>query len=165
MSDFTYDNGQSRPTRSAPRDLCLLSLDGGGVRGLSTLMILKRIMEAINPEDPPNPCDYFHMIGGTSTGGLIALMLGRLRMTVDQCIEAYEDMTPDVFTKVHHRVKLKNGESQGRFDHGAMEEHIKTLLTERLFKSDELLKDSHVVGSCKTWVFVQPCATFVGTLY
>jgi patatin-like phospholipase/acyl hydrolase len=26
------------------------------------------------------PCDYFDLIGGTGTGGLIAIMLGRLRM-------------------------------------------------------------------------------------
>lgn len=49
--------------------LNLLSLDGGGIRGLSSLYILKRIMESINPECPPKPCDYFDMIAGTSTGG------------------------------------------------------------------------------------------------
>jgi len=51
------------------KDLCLLSLDGGGVRGLSTLQILKQLMETINPDSPPKPSDYFDMIGGTSTGG------------------------------------------------------------------------------------------------
>jgi len=64
------------------------SLDGGGVRGLSILYILKRILEAINPEDPPKPCDYFHIICGTSTRGLIALMLGRMCLTMDECIVA-----------------------------------------------------------------------------
>jgi patatin-like phospholipase/acyl hydrolase len=47
----------------------LLALDGGGVRGLSALMILEQLMEAVNPDAPPKPCDYFDMIGGTSTGG------------------------------------------------------------------------------------------------
>jgi patatin-like phospholipase/acyl hydrolase len=51
------------------RDLNLLSLDGGGVRGLSSLYILQRIMNAIDPDNPPKPCDYFDVIGGTSTGG------------------------------------------------------------------------------------------------
>jgi patatin-like phospholipase/acyl hydrolase len=51
------------------RDLRLLALDGGGVRGLSALMILKQLMETIDPDNPPKPCDYFEMIGGTSTGG------------------------------------------------------------------------------------------------
>jgi patatin-like phospholipase/acyl hydrolase len=52
-------------------DLRLLALDGGGVRGLSALMILERLMEAVDPDAPPKPCDYFNMIGGTSTGGLV----------------------------------------------------------------------------------------------
>ena len=50
-------------------ELRLLALDGGGVRGLSTLMILERLMEAVDLDGPPKPCDYFDMIGGTSTGG------------------------------------------------------------------------------------------------
>ena len=41
-------------------------------------------MEAIQGEaetpEVPRPCDYFDLIGGTSTGGLIAIMLGRLGM-------------------------------------------------------------------------------------
>ena len=59
-------------------DIRLLALDGGGVRGLSSLLILQQLMAAVDPESPPKPCDYFDMIGGTSTGGLIAIMLGRL---------------------------------------------------------------------------------------
>ena len=54
---------------------CLLSLDGGGVRGLSTLYILKIIMDRLNHErrksnlSPTKPCEVFDLIGGTSTGG------------------------------------------------------------------------------------------------
>ncbi|KAK4691613.1 hypothetical protein P7C71_g5419, partial [Lecanoromycetidae sp. Uapishka_2] len=51
------------------QELCLLALDGGGVRGLSSLIILEQLMRTINPISPPKPCEYFHMIGGTSTGG------------------------------------------------------------------------------------------------
>lgn len=55
--------------------LCLLSLDGGGVRGLSTLYILKNIMDRLNHERKQSglplvkPCEIFDLIGGTSTGG------------------------------------------------------------------------------------------------
>jgi patatin-like phospholipase/acyl hydrolase len=49
--------------------LRLLALDGGGVRGLSSLMILQQLMSRLNPQSPPKPCEYFDMIGGTSTGG------------------------------------------------------------------------------------------------
>jgi patatin-like phospholipase/acyl hydrolase len=70
--------------------LRILSLDGGGVRGISSLYILKKVMAQISREqritnDPeqsplPRPCDVFDLICGTGTGGLIALMLGRLEM-------------------------------------------------------------------------------------
>jgi hypothetical protein len=33
------------------------------VRGLFALMILERLMEAVNLDAPPKPCDYFDMIG------------------------------------------------------------------------------------------------------
>lgn len=55
--------------------LCLLSLDGGGVGGLSTL-ILKNIINRLNHERrrianllPVKPCEVFDLIRGTSTGG------------------------------------------------------------------------------------------------
>jgi patatin-like phospholipase/acyl hydrolase len=74
---------------SNERPLRILSLDGGGVRGMSEVLILKRLMDRLAfvqgqnlPDVPPypDPCQYFDLICGTSTGGLLALMLGRLRM-------------------------------------------------------------------------------------
>lgn len=72
------------------KPLRILSLDGGGVRGISTLYILKEVMAQIrrqrgttfeSEQSPPlRPCDVFDLICGTGTGGLIALMLGRLEM-------------------------------------------------------------------------------------
>ncbi|CAI4219769.1 unnamed protein product [Parascedosporium putredinis] len=66
------------------KPLCLLALDGGGIRGLSELLILEEIMNRIkydlNLVDDPLPADFFDLIGGTSTRGLIALLLGRLRL-------------------------------------------------------------------------------------
>jgi patatin-like phospholipase/acyl hydrolase len=53
----------------SPRKLRLLCFDGGGIRGLSSLYLLKGLMESIFGDAPPKPCDYFDMIGGTSTGG------------------------------------------------------------------------------------------------
>ncbi len=47
----------------------ILSFDGGGVRGLSSLIILKILMERLDPTNPPKPHEYFDMIAGTSTGG------------------------------------------------------------------------------------------------
>jgi patatin-like phospholipase/acyl hydrolase len=67
--------------RHMPR---ILALDGGGVRGLSSLLILQNLMQEVQrlkgDKEPPRPCEYFDLICGTSTGGLITIMLGRLRM-------------------------------------------------------------------------------------
>lgn len=43
------------------------------------------------------PSDYFDCIYGTSTGGIIATMLGRLHMTVPQCLEVYRTMGGTIF--------------------------------------------------------------------
>ena len=47
------------------------STDGGGIRGLSELLILDEIMKRVQDElklqELPKPCEYFHLIGGTST--------------------------------------------------------------------------------------------------
>jgi hypothetical protein len=45
----------------------------------------------------PKPCDHFDLIVGTGTGGLIALMLGRLRLSIETCKDVYVRMTKRVF--------------------------------------------------------------------
>jgi patatin-like phospholipase/acyl hydrolase len=63
------------PEGDRPTDLRVLTLDGGGVRGLSSLFILQTIMDNLNEErrkaneSAVKPCQTFDLIGGTSTGG------------------------------------------------------------------------------------------------
>ncbi|KIJ39534.1 hypothetical protein M422DRAFT_174893, partial [Sphaerobolus stellatus SS14] len=78
------------------------SSDGGGIRGMSELLVLKEIMDRVQSQEKlfstPLPCEYFDMIGGTSTGGyIIALMLGRLRMSINDAIDCYDQLTKTVF--------------------------------------------------------------------
>jgi patatin-like phospholipase/acyl hydrolase len=86
--------------------LYLLPPDGGGVRGLSSLIILQQLMRTINRAHPPKPCEYFDLIGGTSTGGLIAIMLGRLKMDIEDCITAYLQISRDVFQPTKKRFNI-----------------------------------------------------------
>jgi hypothetical protein len=86
--------------------LRILSLDGGGVRGYSMLIILQELMHrtfveiegrAPKRHEIPKPADHFDLIAGTGTGGLIALMLGRLRLDIDTCKDLYVRLTRKVF--------------------------------------------------------------------
>lgn len=51
----------------------LMDADGGGIRGMSELIILDEIMHRVQRKaklsTAPLPADYFDMICGTSTGG------------------------------------------------------------------------------------------------
>ncbi|CZT40253.1 related to calcium-independent phospholipase A2 [Rhynchosporium secalis] len=91
-------------TKGAP--LRILSLDGGGVRGYSMLIIIQELMhrtyvetegKAPRRDQIPKPADHFDLIIGTGTGGLIAIMLGRLRLDLETCKEVYVQMTRKVF--------------------------------------------------------------------
>ncbi|KAL2884650.1 Vegetative incompatibility protein HET-E-1 [Ceratocystis lukuohia] len=90
----------SMPQTTGP-PVWLLSLDGGGVYGLSSLLILENIMECIQKSEGlsevPRPCDRFDLIGGTGTGGIIAIMLGRLKMSIDQSIKEYKCLASEIF--------------------------------------------------------------------
>jgi uncharacterized protein len=80
----------------------ILSLDGGGVRGLVTLGLLERI-ENILQSRAPDPasfrlCHYFDLIGGTSTGGIIASLLA-LGHRVEEIRPIYLRLCPQVFRR------------------------------------------------------------------
>ncbi|OJJ85945.1 uncharacterized protein ASPGLDRAFT_56508 [Aspergillus glaucus CBS 516.65] len=88
-----YDYGRTHP-------LCVLAMDGGGVRGLSSFIpwkIFDKLEERLG--ERKKPCKIFNIIGGTSTGGLIAIMLGRLQMDVKDCITKYQKLIDIVFKK------------------------------------------------------------------
>ncbi|CAI6335461.1 unnamed protein product [Periconia digitata] len=151
----TIENGPEISTEDAWDQQNLLSLDGGGIRGYWSLLVLEKLMENVayqetkqgsgetepakecgsfaphafpegathekltkdelesenahNGDSVPAshfrgsrkflPCHYFDYICGTSTGSLIAIMLGRFRMSVLDCLGEYERMGNRVFGK------------------------------------------------------------------
>ncbi|KAK6357192.1 hypothetical protein TWF718_001516 [Orbilia javanica] len=119
----------SYPCEHPLRVLCLGKVqktNGGGVRGLSSLLIIKRIMQKIAPNvKNPRPCDYFDMISGTSTGGIIAIMLGRLQMSIDECIQAYKDMAKQIFGIDTLERLTRLGATKARFDAQVLERVVK----------------------------------------
>lgn len=64
---------------SLKRDVWILSIDGGGIRGIIPTFVLKSLEEKISKlSGDVSPLNsYFDIISGTSTGGLIALCLSK----------------------------------------------------------------------------------------
>ncbi|KAF8062365.1 acyl transferase/acyl hydrolase/lysophospholipase [Lyophyllum atratum] len=130
--------------------LRLLSLDGSGIRGISELVILKEIMHRIQAEErleeTPLPCQYFDMIGGTSTGGLITLMLGRLGMSVEEAIRAaYVEFARTVFST------KKRFSQHGTFKASALEEAIKEIIFKYEGDQEAHMRTENPLTSCKTF--------------
>lgn len=80
----------------------LLALDGGGVRGMITIEVLaeiERVLQArLGRGDDFVLANYFHYIGGTSTGAIIATGLS-LGMRVDRVRRFYVDHGRSMFDK------------------------------------------------------------------
>lgn len=122
-------SGLFKRMASAQKPLCVLSLgkyrqyhmtlsvlsslksDGGGVRGLSELVIIEKLMVKIQEQSkaasPPKPCDVFDLICGTSTGGIIAFMLGRLRMSIQEVKDQYCEISERIFG--HPKIGIGKG--------------------------------------------------------
>lgn len=89
---------------SLRKNLRLASFDGGGVRGFSQLEIMRSIIYSLNWnknssgfEESEHPWQHFDLIGGSGTGGLIAIMLARLRMSVEEASEEFFTITEEVY--------------------------------------------------------------------
>ena len=90
---------QRTPSRSQYRTKAILALDGGGIRGVLTLEYLE-VIEALLRQLRNNPnlllSDYFDLIGGTSTGSIIAAGLA-CGMSVKDIKSLYYGLGAKVF--------------------------------------------------------------------
>ena len=73
------------------RPFRILSLDGGGVRGILTLGLLKRIVK-----HDPLFMDQVDLIAGTSAGGILSLLLAA-GYTPQECDDIYMFASPHIF--------------------------------------------------------------------
>ena len=140
-----------RQDGNKPRVRKILSLDGGGVRGLSSLIILDYVMDMLGNLRGARlePWQEFDMIAGTSTGGLIALMLGRLRMSVAACIAAYKELSHQIFTPAHNTANAAGKSTDflqeaGKFRSEPLEQCMKGMLRDHGLSDEELVMDGNL---------------------
>ncbi|KAF2736521.1 hypothetical protein EJ04DRAFT_462876 [Polyplosphaeria fusca] len=82
-----------KPTLAGVR---VLSLDGGGIRGIVLLEVLRNIEEELGKCIPIQ--DFFDLIVGTSTGGILALGLGIKNWSVDHTMTLFLKLVDKAFT-------------------------------------------------------------------
>ena len=87
-------------TEPQPSTYRILSLDGGGIRGIFPAAFLARIEEHL--EHPIGR--YFDLIAGTSTGGIIAIGLG-LGLSAADILKLYVEQGPAIFGQDHGQLE------------------------------------------------------------
>ncbi|BAT96833.1 hypothetical protein VIGAN_09013900 [Vigna angularis var. angularis] len=84
----------------------ILSIDGGGIKGIIPATVLVYLDKALKAKDPTTSlADYFDVISGTSTGGLMTLMLtapsspgsNQPLFTPSEVVQFYKENGPDIF--------------------------------------------------------------------
>lgn len=73
----------------------ILSLDGGGIKGISLIMLLNKIFNLLNDENI-KPYQIFDLFSGTSTGGLLAIYLGLKKKNLSKALDLYLGGNPDL---------------------------------------------------------------------
>ncbi|HEX2123620.1 MAG TPA: patatin-like phospholipase family protein [Thermoanaerobaculia bacterium] len=111
----------------------ILALDGGGLRGILTLGILRHIEDELRARHGDDAgfrlCHYFDLIAGTSTGAIIAAALA-VGLTVEEITARYRQLGSRVF----ERSFLRQGLFRAKYDERRLIEELKTL-----FGADETL--------------------------
>src|ERR1700676_5020155 len=102
MSDasaVTFENERDRHL-FCPGPKRILALDGGGVRGAIIVAFLEQIEKVLQERlgEPVHLADWFDLIGGTSTGAVIAGALA-LGYTTDDIKRFYFELPPKVFSR------------------------------------------------------------------
>jgi patatin-like phospholipase/acyl hydrolase len=124
---------------TAPGPKRILALDGGGIRGALTLGFLEqieRLLRRRHGDEKLKLCDYFDLIGGTSTGAIIATGLAS-GMEATEIKRFYLKLGGRVFSRP--RLTPRGH----RFDHGPLEREL-----DKIFKDRRLGDSSLRTGLC-----------------
>ncbi|KAK6152716.1 hypothetical protein DH2020_012355 [Rehmannia glutinosa] len=124
----------------------VLSIDGGGVRGIIPATILAFLESKLQELDGPNSrlADYFDIVAGTSTGGLLATMItapnqeDRPLYAAKEIVDFYLEHCPSLFPGCNRHNLLKT--LKNLFGPKYNGKYLRTLLRELL--CDLTIKDA-----------------------
>lgn len=127
----------------------ILALDGGGIRGALSLGYLKHLEELLREQhNKPDLllCDYFDMIGGTSTGSIIAAALAK-GMSVDEIRDKYFELGKKIFGKKYrwYRIFEIDDLLKAKYDDKALVKELQNVFGDTLLGDQEAVKTALVI--------------------
>jgi uncharacterized protein len=121
----------------------ILALDGGGIRGALTLGYLKRIEDILREQHGNREsfrlCDYFDLIGGTSTGSIIASCLA-IGMKVEEITALYMRLGGKIFSGKYKWWNVFTIDEMIRagYDEKPLEEELQSVFGDITLASDKI---------------------------
>jgi uncharacterized protein len=130
----------------------ILSLDGGGIKGIFSAGILAAIEDDLNI----NVTDHFDLIAGTSTGGIIAIGLG-LGLRPREIVEFYLHEGPKIFPRSFGLKSFQHW-FRRKFSAAPLEEALKRCFKEKRFgdSTKRLIIPSYNLGEDDVYLFRTP---------
>ena len=116
-----------KPATAAAR---ILSIDGGGPRGIIPLENLEMLQNILGPD--LQICDMIDLAVGCSSGGLIALSKFMLRMDIGSCKALFRELAKRVFAPTRRRRLLGSWLSDGIYKVEPLEDSLKEHYTPTL---------------------------------
>jgi patatin-like phospholipase/acyl hydrolase len=138
----------------------ILSIDGGGIRGLIPALVLEYLESRLEPGR--HLADCFDIIAGASTGGLIALLLttpdakGRPKYTARDIAAIYEQFGKGVFSQSFWQwIKSGNGWWGAKYSAIALEQQLQQYLGDICLKNmlSNVLIPAYEIELDKTFFF------------
>jgi uncharacterized protein len=132
----------------------ILSLDGGGVRGMLSIGVLEHLERTIEEMEgrPVRLGEWFDLIGGTSTGAIIAALLA-LGYRVAEVRDLYERLAPLVFKRYWHLMLW-----QPEFDSRNFKRECERVIGARRLDSEDLLTGLCIVlkrlDTGSSWILI-----------
>lgn len=146
---------EQESSASAPADserFQILSLDGGGIRGVFSAAILAAIEEDLGIR----VTDHFDLIAGTSTGGIIAIALG-LGLRPADILGFYTEHGPRIFSNPL-RLRSALWWFWRKYRADALETGLRSTFGDRAFgeSTKRLVVPSYNVGDDDVYIFRTP---------
>ena len=150
-------SNKPRNPAEGPKPLKILTIDGGGLQAVSTLLILNKVLETIgkqhsDPPRKPKPCEVFDTIAGIGAGGWLAILLGRFRMDITTCLSEWYKITRRIEPRSRSEELRMRLIHQCYFDTERLMEEVDRLT--RMYRTGDYLLEDDPEGARTRHVFV-----------